>query len=392
VTEKIIERNPPDEISSVLESALSRPPSAVGLRLLPEDNLADVFNVSRWQIRKSIDLLVQKGFLVRRQGSGTYVRMVPDLDKLREKELPLIPVPAKDLFFDSSKYHSSRYQPTHEQKRLYLELWTDLTWSNRSHQLIMSSIIDGVNQAKHRITIHSAAEGPNQIVTVDKLREALHDSHCDGYIVINWLDERFLEALGTKRVPYVFFGGNQVVIRQPAVMVDNYEAIRRSINMFYREGFTRIGMIGIPGVVDKNDRVRIYEQEMRNLNLEPKWAFTTDLGIGDMMQVVTKMLSITPLPEAIYIADENILECAKEIMVSKNIIPGRDIAIITQSTKGNSLAGGYEWSCLEFNLQVYGHTIIDNLLNMIQRADANPVNYGLLANWVPGKTHCKIKK
>jgi DNA-binding LacI/PurR family transcriptional regulator/biotin operon repressor len=382
-----MERNSPDEISSVLECALSRPPSAVGLRLLPEENLADVFNVSRWQIRKSIDSLVQRGFLVRRKGSGTYVRMVPDIDKQREKVLSLIPVPTKDLFSASSKYHASRYEPTQEQKRLYLELWTDLTWSNRSHQFIMANIVDGVNQANHRITIHSAAEGRNQYISVDKLRNTLRDSVCDGYIVIDWFAERFLEALGPKRVPYVFFGGSQIVTRQPIVMIDNYEAIRRSINIFHREGFSRIGMIGI---IYQNDLVRIYEQEMRSLNLEPKWGVVTDLGIGDMMQSITKMLSSPSIPEALYIADENLLECVKEMMLSKNIIPGKDIAIITQSTRGNNLPPGYDWSCMEIDLQVYGHMIIDNLLNMIQRADAKSVNHALLANWIPGKTHCKI--
>ena len=42
--------------------------------LPPERDLADDFGVSRITVRKAIDGLVSEGLLVRRQGSGTFVR------------------------------------------------------------------------------------------------------------------------------------------------------------------------------------------------------------------------------------------------------------------------------------------------------------------------------
>ena len=42
--------------------------------LPPERDLAGEFGVSRITVRKAIDGLVEEGLLVRRQGSGTFVR------------------------------------------------------------------------------------------------------------------------------------------------------------------------------------------------------------------------------------------------------------------------------------------------------------------------------
>jgi DNA-binding LacI/PurR family transcriptional regulator len=283
-----------------------------------------------------------------------------------------------------SKYRTERYQPTQEQKQLYLEMWTDLTWTNRSHQLIMNNIVDYVSKANHRITIHSLTEGRNQYISLEKIRNILKGNCCDGYVVFDVDPGRFLEAMGNDRTPCVFFGGSQLIHTQPFIVLDVFEAIRRALNIFHQEGFQRIGMAG---TIYQNDIVRVYNQEIQTLNLAYNRVLTTDLGLGDMMQSITRLISETPMPEAIYIADENILECAQEVLVSKNIIPGKDIAIITQSTKENNLPRGYNWSCMEFDLQVFGHMIIENLLNMIQRADAKSVNHALLANWIPGSTH-----
>jgi DNA-binding LacI/PurR family transcriptional regulator/biotin operon repressor len=384
MVDNMIERPLTDDISSVLEGALSRPPSAVGLRLLPEENLADVFNVSRWQIRKSIDMLVQKGFLVRRKGSGTYVRKIPDYREEFKSRLFLAPVPPKDLFSDLSKYRTERYQPTRDQKQLYLEMWTDLTWTNRSHQLIMNNIVDYASKSNHRITIHSLAEGRNQYSSVEKIRKTIQGNCCDGYVVFDADQGHFIEALGNVHTPCVFFGGSKLIHPQPFIILDVFEAIRRALNIFYQEGFQRIAMVG---TIYQNDISRIYNQEIRTLNLKYQRVITTDLGLGDMMQAFSTLVSEATMPEAVYIADENLLECAQQVLVSKNIIPGKDIAIITQSTKDIPLSKGFEWSCMEFDLQVFGHMIIENLLNMIQRADARSVNNALLANWLPGTTH-----
>ena len=57
-------------LRQAIESRVLGPDDA----LPPERDLADDFNVSRITVRKAIHGLVSEGMLVRRQGSGTFVR------------------------------------------------------------------------------------------------------------------------------------------------------------------------------------------------------------------------------------------------------------------------------------------------------------------------------
>src|ERR1700749_1554215 len=57
-------------LRQAIETRLLSPEDA----LPPERDLATDFNVSRITVRKAIDGLVNEGMLVRRQGSGTFVR------------------------------------------------------------------------------------------------------------------------------------------------------------------------------------------------------------------------------------------------------------------------------------------------------------------------------
>jgi GntR family transcriptional regulator len=50
-----------------------------GARLPSEPDLCDQYNVSRITLREAVQGLVQEGYLVRRQGSGTYVTLRPTL-------------------------------------------------------------------------------------------------------------------------------------------------------------------------------------------------------------------------------------------------------------------------------------------------------------------------
>jgi GntR family transcriptional regulator len=74
-------RRPPlaDHVRSELKQLIVSGKVPVGSRLPSEGDLCDEYNVSRITLREAVQGLVQEGYVVRRQGSGTYVTRRPKL-------------------------------------------------------------------------------------------------------------------------------------------------------------------------------------------------------------------------------------------------------------------------------------------------------------------------
>ena len=74
-------RRPPlaDYVRSELKQLIVSGKCPVGSRLPSESDLCDQYNVSRITLREAVQGLVQEGYVVRRQGSGTYVTRRPKL-------------------------------------------------------------------------------------------------------------------------------------------------------------------------------------------------------------------------------------------------------------------------------------------------------------------------
>jgi GntR family transcriptional regulator len=74
-------RRPPlaDAVRDDLRKMILTGTFAAGSRLPNEPDLCDRYNVSRITLREAVQGLVQEGYLVRRQGSGTYVTRRPKL-------------------------------------------------------------------------------------------------------------------------------------------------------------------------------------------------------------------------------------------------------------------------------------------------------------------------
>jgi DNA-binding GntR family transcriptional regulator len=77
----LTKRRPPlaDLVRSELKQLIVSGKAPVGSRLPSESDLCDQYNVSRITLREAVQGLVQEGYVVRRQGSGTYVTRRPAL-------------------------------------------------------------------------------------------------------------------------------------------------------------------------------------------------------------------------------------------------------------------------------------------------------------------------
>jgi len=70
-----------DELARIFEYGLCIPPARTGLRLKSEPELARMLEINRMLIRSMLSDFVERDILLRRHGSGTYLRKLPGRSK-----------------------------------------------------------------------------------------------------------------------------------------------------------------------------------------------------------------------------------------------------------------------------------------------------------------------
>lgn len=384
-----------DNISIAIESALAHKPTEVGDRLRSEDDLAAVFKVGRWKLRKSVDQLVCKGILVRRRGSGTYVEKIPPEASISgepEDSGTVQPIPAQLLLARDGRNDKrlSFAGLANGRKHLQLGLWCYMYSLSPINQMILRGIVEQANGSGHQVAIHSMLDSMETPLPVSRIVDQLSDSCFDGHIVpVRWAD-RFVAAMGTHRAPTVYFGYSKHPIRyEPLVTIDSYEAIERAVMLLAKEGYRRIAMIGLGDPSHQNeDTSAIYERTVKKAGLDYSEAVFSRIEIGESMAVTRELLA-RAAPDAVYVADDYVLEGVAEALKTAGIVPGRDFGLITLSNYGHLLPRGNDWSRLEFDPEEYGRVIVNNLLRIIQVAGARIGTLTIHAAWRPGRTHCR---
>ncbi|MFA5865062.1 MAG: substrate-binding domain-containing protein [Phycisphaerae bacterium] len=386
-------------ITGVMKFALSQTPSTMGRRIRSEIELATIFKTGRWKVRSSIENLVEKGILVRRKGSGTYVRKIPEISPEERRYISeTFKAISPDLLFadPGNCKPVSRLQMTLGQKQLHLELWGDLHVPTASvtSQIIMAGIVSRTNEVRHSLTVHSLVQSPNVPLSVPEIAHRLADNPCDGYIVASrWADE-FSEALRSVdrlQAPTIYFSHGSCPIRhEPFVMSDTVEAIERAVQILAGEGYRRIAMIGL----DKLESLLMeaerstYDRAMGLAGLEYRACVFSDLGISNCIATVRKLMGRSDSPDAIYVSDDHLLDGVTEALFGLELLPGRDIGVITFSNRhGLSLPKGFEWSRMEFDPDELGQLLVDNLIKMIQTAGTRVKTMSIHGSWRPGRTH-----
>lgn len=381
-------------LTGTLQYSLSRPPAIAGKRLRSERELASLFDVGEAQIRKALSRLVDDGVLIRRRGSGTFVRRIAEYSPARHNNLSPEMLKKAALVFTDSKSNGGSGSNT-QAAQLHIGLWGDLGNNSLVDQFIIGSIAKATSSAGHRLTVHNIVENFNtwDMISIDDFKKQIEDNPCDGYLVVNSVSDLFVEALGDQQVPVVFFLGGTVAIKyEPMVMFDTAEALNRAVTRFYEMGYRKIGMIGEKRV-DENDEnlleleVNAYEDCMRKLGLDYRAYELSMTGVGQAMMATRKLLRRGDPPEAIYVADDNVLVGFSEALDIERVVPGRDIGVITLSNRNFPLPPGRDWSRMEFDRERFAQLLVDNLLYQLQSAGTRANTIALHANWIEGETH-----
>ena len=387
-----------NNLEKIIKYALSRPPSSAGRRIRSERDLAALLKANHSKVRKALSELVHKGVLVRRHGSGTYVRKVP---KISYSHVPhKLKIPSESLFASDQleQDYAPHLEPTKQQQLLYLSLWADLEPDQMaSRRALIRGIMRQTERAGHFMSMHSVCGNDGKVMAVSELAQQLKNNPSDGYLVGSWSADLFLKAIGKTLKPIVYFSdSNRPIKNDPTVMLDSLEAICRGVNLLAEQGYKRIGMIGLDLPYDPLESTepsrKAYERAMLDVGLNYYTADFCQATVTESMAAIRRLLSSSDPPEAVLIADDIVLNGVAKALTIDGIVPGQDIAVITLSNVNSKLPKGFAWSRLEFDVEGLGEQIVDTLLSLLLTAGRRANSSAAYVKWRPGKTHLLRKE
>jgi DNA-binding LacI/PurR family transcriptional regulator/DNA-binding transcriptional regulator YhcF (GntR family) len=378
-----------------LTEQLARAPSHAGARLLPGRQIARLFGVSHDWVRRAIDQLVEQELLVRRQGSGVYVRKMPPaatVPSAKELAGAATRPPVPFSIFVAEK-RPLRLRPEARQVQLHLGLWigrdTPKEQTSATNRGLMEGVIQRIQERGHRLTIHrlgTQIETPKAAQVAAQLRAHPHDGHI---LHANWTPV-MRAAFGEARPPCACLGHSFAADDDgwPMISIDLADAIRRGVQRLAAEGFQRIGLInlGTPGHPAEPERA-VYERAMADLGLPYRAATDAGVELADGEAAARRLFQRAEPPDAVYVADDVVLAGVAAALPELGLTPGRNLGLITLACRGNPLPAGHDWSRLEFDPFQVGRMTVDSLLTEIESAGEQLCSFAHRAAWRPGKTH-----
>ncbi len=374
-----------DEVTKILEHAISKPPCRLGMRLRSERELADILDTGISRIRTSISRLEKKGLLVRKQGSGTFVRRIGEEPGAEVKSSHLVDPVA---FF---KIDEGQPGPLRIETRLKLGLWGDLHFASFTSQQVYAAIIAQANRLGYTINVNSMFRSYRQPFSDEELIEQYEQQQYDGYIVIAQCAEKFAEITGVAKVPVVHFGGGNIPLKEPMVMFDTVETARRAVRIFAENGFTRIGLISLDSSESPRGLIRVehavFAEELRFRGYDESYIkrLNQRASINEVMEATRSLVKRQDRPEAVYVADDTFLPGVLEVLNAYKIRIGRDIGVITISNRGLNLPRGYNWSRLEFDAEALAERTMELLTERIVTGQV-PESISIHSRWIAGET------
>jgi DNA-binding LacI/PurR family transcriptional regulator/DNA-binding transcriptional regulator YhcF (GntR family) len=383
------------EIINLFEYYLSRPPCKSGIRLRSEPDLGRLFNESRQKIRRALDVLVERGFLTRRHGSGTFVRkVVPEAEapspEFVRKHTILLP---EQLFIESKQ--GTRLKPVRKKQQLHIGLSGDpalLTSTNRS---IFQAAKKRVEELGHKAVVYSQLTYDTlNLKGTKELAEELRKTKCDGYLIESWwgdsIKSAFKVVFEQENIPLItyFWPGSIRIKHEPLVKLDTDEALARGIRILAENGYKKITAI-IQNYTrhPADSELLVYLNTLQEYALDYQNAvLVKGLQGTDVVDALDKAFA-NNLPEAIYIANDHYITAVCKWLENRGIRPKHDIGIITNSNKGCKLPNTHNWSRLEFDPRQVGYLAVDNIVKAIESPDERMCSFSLQAAWIPGDTH-----
>jgi DNA-binding LacI/PurR family transcriptional regulator len=367
-----------------IQEVLLQPPSAAGRRLASERKLCMLTGLSRVTVRKTIECLIADGILVRRHGSGTYVRKIepPPADAPRTATRWSL-TPAV-LLADSGVPYTRLVMPE-KLRSLRIHAWLPID-SEYSRLLI-----DGLQRRAQREGHRFDYDGFDGFEPAELARVTDGDlpDNIDAYVMHVAVADVFASRIAPVGRPVVYVGdGNRLWTHEPLVQLDYASYVGRALHMFHACGYRRIAMLNPEGRGQGLLRAEAYRYWIKQLGL--RYRRIVDIpwcAPADKIREVRTLLRTAPRPEALLVADDILLREILPGMETEGCRPGREIAVITEGAYGIPLPPNYDWSVMQYNPSQVGTLIMDCLLREVTQAGEPLCSIVHHAAWRPGTTH-----
>ena len=375
---------------------LSQPPTCIGARIRPEEELANDLGVTRRQVREAIKVFTEKGVLVRRQGSGTYVRRVHSHPAGQESKT--FGLTHEQLFLDLHTHVvGTQLNPGlvgKSTRSLRIGLWSDwhLSPPHSTTHFVLSMFMRHAQLAGHTMTVHTQVASCREALPVEEMARQLENASDDGFLVGAQYADTFLKAreLSGSDCPYYFhIMGSGDFDLHPAVYVDTAKACENALNRFVGQGYQRIGTIAMA----KSDQCDLEHHIHRGIMLRNQledslWSYSQNMDVASGMGAFRNLLKKADGNlDAIYVANDMVLVGVVEAMQLEGLIPGKDIAVITLGNRGYVLPGEYQWSVMEFDPEMFASVTIRQLCHHIEYPEMFPATMAIQAAFQTGNTH-----
>lgn len=382
-----------DAANKLLSYALSRPPAKIGMRLKPESELSKILKLGRRCINDSLAGLAEAGVVDRRRGSGTFVRKV-----LPQK-------PALESFwqscviFDTSIIFTSPLSGVSQisrlgcgMQKLHFGLWSDWAVASPTQQSRISGMIRSIESHGHYMTMHDLVIRPHIPHSVEALHAKIIQHPCDGYLVVARWAELFLNALGDSSIPIVFCGAQCGPYHQPNVTHAALSVLTQAIGLLRDGGFQKIAVIGFaaPSMTAEVQK-KAYLRAMEDFGLDYHKALYVDGNSVNLISTVIEFLKQDDRPEALYISDDRLIPFVDAAFNALNIVPGKNMGLISLANKQSSILPSPSWSRMEFDQEVIGQMAAEMLIKKVSQTIQTITNITIQPTWVPGQTHLKHK-
>lgn len=388
-----------NQLAGALASAIARAGAPAGVRLASEDELARKLGVGRRQVREAFDVLVENGMIVRRRGSGTYLRRKITNVDAGTQQVPLR-ISAQSIFAQNTDLASppSGSGRAPADISLQLSLWSDVGSSSRSiNHVVTSRLISQADEGHHRVSIGTIRDAGDRLLSSDQLLKRLEAHPSDGHLVSTVCAEPFMEAWKrtTTRPPVLFFHvATTDIMHDPTFMLDTDQAIRRAVDIFVREGHKRPAALGLDADGVLQQQSHVLREATERCGIENGGVVVAQAQFADTLRALRELLDAANPPDAIYVSDDLIFEYFREAMQVLNLVPGRDIAVITLARTDNpDIPGDSDWSRMVLDADNFGRRLARELIDWIRNGhDACPPTLRIAPVWVPGTTHRRTAK
>ena len=382
------------DLINSLEYELAQPPAKAGVRLVGEHFLAGLYGINRRKARRVLDVMVERGYLVRRHGSGTYLRKIPVIVDLPENHIVI-----KGSIFsqDESQNKVVRLQPEPGQQQLTLGLWSDLDCGRVMQQSLLGGIEHRVAALGHTLEKHSSVHEIGVPLSSDELEVQLRNSVCDGYMIITQWAEQFLEAANrvwpnhNPPIVYIWPGSVRSSL-EPMIQTDTQDAVERGVSHLIDGGFTKIGLTDTAVQLSNKNHDIGYQVTMACAGLPCFPSLRLDAANPtnpNNIKAIDQWLDQNPAIDSVCVMSENLLELLEKQFQLRGKKIGHDIGVVTISNRNSTLPKGTQWSCMEFEPSVVGSMAVNSLVSTIVTAGHALHSFSHQAHWQPGQTHLR---